>query len=161
MIDLLPSKHFCLVFFGLSLSCTVGIPSWFEISDAKSGIVTSGLNIYKSLGHAVNPQLDTRKNFLQTRSFPFQAKETKKNILKDLSTIGISDVVGMGMAAGRVQRILNATRRPEGDRRRPMANGLDGQGAASFAAPGKDANAAAHPLPPRPARLLAWLAEPR
>ena len=80
MIDLLPSKHFCLVFFGLSLSCTVGIPSWFEISDAKSGIVTSGLNIYKSLGHAVNPQLDTRKNFLQTRSFPFQAKETKKNI---------------------------------------------------------------------------------
>ena len=39
--------------FGLSVRA-VGIPSWFEISDAKSRIVTSGLGIYKSLGHAVN-----------------------------------------------------------------------------------------------------------
>ena len=78
MIDLLPSKHFCLVFFGLSLSCTVGIPSWFEISDAKSGIVTSGLNIYKSLGHAVNPQLDTRKNFFTNPFFSFPSQRNKK-----------------------------------------------------------------------------------
>ena len=74
-LTFLASKHFCLVFFGLSLSCSVGIPSWFEISDAKSGIVTSGLNIYKSLGHAVNPQLDTRKNFFTNPFFPLQKQK--------------------------------------------------------------------------------------